>query len=163
MPKPVYSADPVFARGDIWEFHKRKYWVCVPTNIGWTNKGLNVMGAGIAQQAARKFIDLPKWYGRLCKMYKDKVDICFYSPSRLIMVPVKPLNHKSPHLSWQGKASLELIEQSLISLMHCLETDNIKPIAIPLLGCGNGKLQPSKVKPLLKKYLDDRFTIVQYS
>lgn len=161
MPKPVISALPLFKRGDIWQYHKRKHWVVVTTNIGWKASGHNVMGAGVAKQAAERYPDLPQWYGWLCRKYKENIGICLYNPGGLIMLPTKPLNRKNPHLSWQSDSDLELIKIGLKQLVQCVNDEHIKAVAMSYPGCGNGGLRRSQVKPLLKQYLDTRFVVVR--
>lgn len=161
MPKPVHSALPIFKRGDLWDYHKRKCWVVVTTNIGWKTDGTNVMGAGVAKEAARRFPALPSWYGYLCKKYKDDVGICLYNPGGLILLPTKKLNKAKPHLSWQADSDLDLIEQSLQQLVACVDDERIKQVVMGYPGCGNGGLQRAQAKPLLKQYLDNRFIVLR--
>lgn len=161
MPKPVLSVGPRFFKGDLWEFHKRGYWTCVTTNIGWRANGTNVMGAGVAKEATVRYPSLPEWYGNLCRKYKEKVGICIYNPGRLIMLPTKELNRKKPWLSWQSDSSLELIEQSIQQLVEAVNEERLNRIALSYPGCGNGNLSPKTVKPILLRYLDDRFSVVR--
>lgn len=162
MPPLITKADrPAFVKGDLWEFHKQGYWVVVTTNIGWKKDHSNVMGAGVAKQAAYRFPDLPEWYGDLCVKYKDGIGICLYNEGKLIMLPTKPLNRAAPHLSWQGNSSLPLIESGLQELVAVVETEKLRRVALSYPGCGNGGLDVKVVKPLLTKYLNSRFTVVE--
>ena len=145
-------------RGNIWSYHPSHY-IVIPTNVGWRKNGKNVMGRGLARQAAERYPELPRWYGRLCKGHGSIIGI-FHND--LIMFPVKPLNESAPHLSWKSKASLKLIEASVEKLAF-LKTNYMddRPVAIPMVGCGNGGLEMSEVRPILDKWLsDERFVLV---
>ena len=161
MPKSVLSrvTKPTYVLGDLWEFHKRGFWVVVTTNIGWKANGDNVMGAGVALQAARKFPQLPRYYGRLCKKYKDMLGVVIYDEGRLILAPTKRLDWKKPHLSWQAEADIGLVEQTIHQLAELAREERFK-IAMSYPGCGNGGLSPREVKPLLDRYLSSRFVVV---
>jgi hypothetical protein len=144
--------------GNIW-IHLGVRKVVVPTNIGWKKTGANVMGAGLAKQAA-EVIDkkLPLWYGEQCQRYGADTPVLEYELG-LVMFPVKPLNELAPHLSWKQRASLKLIERSTIQLAE-MYSGIKREIAIPMVGCGNGGLDPSDVRPILAKHLDDKFLLV---
>jgi len=142
---------------NIWDL-QGNYWIVIPTNIGWKSNGENVMGAGLALQAAIKYPELPYIYGQCCKR-RDTSNLMIYPPEGLIMFPVKPLNYQFPHLSWQGDASIDMIIESCIQLNRTKLSDN-RSIALPLVGCGNGRLKKEDVMPVLHRHLDHRFILV---
>lgn len=144
-------------RGDIWAYEKT-HLIVIPTNIGWKASGENVMGRGVAFQAARKYRELPPWYGDQCRKHGAATPVLCYTHAPLILFPVKPLNESRPWISWQSKASLALIRRSAEQLSSlCPDWD----IAIPMVGCGNGGLEMSEVRPILDEFLSDhRFTLV---
>lgn len=160
--KPRTDHGPIrYRKGDLWKYHERGYWVVVTTNLGWKKDGTAIMGAGVAKQAAERFPEIVKEYGRLCKKYRDgRLGIVLNSQHKLIFFPTKPLDREKPWLSWKQKASMDLIEDSLDDLICLMMHDNIRPIAMPMVGCGNGGLDPKKVKSLLDRYLDGRFTVL---
>lgn len=151
------------AKGNIWDYGGT-HWIVVTTNIGWRANGWNVMGRGIASEAAEMFLDLPKLYGWFCKAHRDGaiMQYCGLAPRgkyrKLLLCPSKPLDVENPHLSWQSEASLPLIERMLPLL--AAEVPGC-PVAVPLIGCGNGRLDPVVVRPLMHEYLDDRFVLVE--
>lgn len=147
-------------RGDIWKYLKTHH-IVIPTNIGWKPKdGKNVMGRGLALQAAHKYPYFPLWYGLQCAKSKAKTPVLVYPHEKLVAFPVKPLNEETPWLSWKSKADLGLIERSAKELA-ALKVSG--PIAVSMVGCGNGGLEMSDVRPILDKYLsDDRFVLVLY-
>lgn len=152
--------------GDIWSYHAEGCWIVITTNIGWRNDGRNPMGAGIAAQAATFFPDLPLWYGHRCLKYGKDTAVCPYPDAKFILFPTKPLNIENPWLSWQADSDLVLIERSAIQLQKLGEilrnvNENIGPIALPMVGCQNGRLLPEVVRPILARRLDDSFILVE--
>lgn len=171
--------------GDIWQVATPKDIVVVPTNIGWKSTGPNVMGKGLARDAARRWPHLPAWYGEYCRECVANVervdpillDVLANQPDKpnwrrwcraLVLFPVKPLNATQPFLSWRQDASLELITRGLPVLADMANLpspgDWVKKalFLVPALGCGNGNLEEEVVVPLMKKLLpSDRFVFVR--
>ena len=139
--------------GDIWDFYKQGYWIVIPTNSFVKSNGECVMGAGLAFDAKDRFPKLPKELGDRLNAYGNEV-FTFWN-YKVITFPVKRW--------WWEKASLELIEKSSKSMQTIFKYNlaGIRtPVYIPKVGCGNGKLSWESVKPILEKYLDDRFVVV---
>lgn len=112
---------------------------------------VGVMGKGIAlqfrkafpenYQAYRKaFIDESLSIGEMHVFATNK-----FSPKFIINFPTKK--------HWRAKSRIEDIEQGLKNLIDVIKTYQIKSIAIPPLGCGNGGLDWADVRPLMEKYL----------
>ena len=158
--------------GDIWQLAVPTDAIVIPTNVGWRQNGTNVMGRGLAAQAARRWHELPKVYGEYCQENGAASPIMIFRPPNkrwckmLLLFPVKPLNREQPYLSWRQDASPALIEYHLGRLTqfadhHCEETTheryfagaNGARILVPSLGCGNGALDETLVLPLLNRYL----------
>jgi hypothetical protein len=151
-------------RGNIWQFHKDNNFIVIPTNMGFTKDNVNVMGRGIAYQAKIKHSNLPEWYGKvLIKRLQnnDNRNLVIENNHKLILFPTKKLDIVNPQHSWQQNSDLETIEQSCIELKSFAEK-NKQNIYLPLVGCGNGKLNQHDVLPILEKYfsnLDNIFLV----
>ena len=137
--------------GDIWDYYDKGNWVVITTNGFVKKNGEAVMGRGVAQQAKQRYPDLPKRLGDCLRALGNHVTL---QPScGLLTFPVKH--------NWWEKADLELIEQS------CKELRDMASVLKPLIylvrpGCSNGKRDwLTEVKPILEKYLDDRFVVVE--
>lgn len=145
------------ATGNIWDWAAKGYLIVIPTNIGWTKReGYNVMGRGLAHQAAQRYPGLDAWYGHWCRSLGAATGLTRYES--LLLFPVKPLRDP-PWLSWQQRASLELIERSAEQLAQ-----RIEPVVLPLVGCGNGGLKPEAVLPILQRWLTGgNFVLVRYA
>jgi O-acetyl-ADP-ribose deacetylase (regulator of RNase III) len=54
---------------------------------------------------------------------------------------------------WRNDSKLNMIRKSLIEFSWQLHNKNIKTMAMPPLGCGNGGLDWKDVEPVIKNYL----------
>ena len=143
--------------GDIWK-HWPKEVVVVTTNIGWKQSGENVMGAGLAADAAKMIPELPLWYGSVCQSYGEDTPTIYHPKHRIVLFPTKALNAEFPHMSWKSNSDLGLIWRSTAQLA-ALCFDSV--VAVPIVGCQNGGLSPEFVLPVMKKFLTHpRFFLV---
>jgi len=116
---------------------------------------VGVMGKGIALQFKNKWPDNYKFYKKACKEGKVKVgesliyDLggLFSKPRYIVNFPTK--NH------WREKSKISYIDNGLQNLINFIKIAGIKSIAIPPLGCGNGGLKWSEVKPIIEKYFEE--------
>ena len=113
-----------------------------------------VMGKGVALQFKKKYPDMFEAYQRACKeglvqpgrmhVYERREMI---NPRYIINFPTK--RH------WRTPSRIEDIELGLIALAEEIRKRNIKSIALPPLGCGNGGLDWKKVLPAIRSALAD--------
>ncbi len=146
--------------GDIWTLQDMTPGsrVVIPTNIGWKSNGWNVMGRGLAQQAARREPELQRKYGLYCQINRENTDV-WLTPN-LILFPTKSLNKANPSMSWNAKSDITLIKRSIDQLVVAVDTHDLKDVLVPMVGCGNGGLAISQVAPLLLQLNPSRFTLV---
>jgi len=111
-----------------------------------------IMGKGIALQFKQAFPINFKEYEKACranqvqigKMFVVEVGSMFQTnPRYIVNFPTK--NH------WKGKSRLEDIKSGLEDLVERVKYLEIKSIAVPPLGCGNGGLEWAEVKSLMEK------------
>lgn len=113
---------------------------------------VGIMGAGIALQFKEQYPEMFQKYQTLCK--KKLLDIgklylwksTDTSSKEILLFPTK--NH------WLNLSELKWIEAGLQKFVENYERLNIKSIAFPKLGCGNGGLSWHDVKPVMEKYLE---------
>lgn len=108
------------------------------------------MGKGIAYQFKKKFPLNYEAYVKACKNKEidiGKVFIFEENDKTIINFPTK--------INWREGTKIEYVESGLKSLKNEILQRNIKSIAIPPLGCGNGGLNWKNVKPLIEAYLSD--------
>ncbi len=110
-----------------------------------------VMGKGIALAFKKQFPKNFKLYkaaaeaGELAmgKMFVTETDEL--TPHYIINFPTK--DH------WRYPSKLSYIETGLQDLVQVIRAKKIRSIVVPPLGCGNGKLRWSDVRPLIEQYL----------
>lgn len=112
---------------------------------------VGVMGKGIALAFKNEFPENYKIYRKACdnkELTTGKVLLTAtgrFSPKYIINFPTKQ--------HWRGKSRIEYIADGMKGLVDVIREKNIKSIAIPPLGCGNGGLDWKIVKPLILKEL----------
>jgi O-acetyl-ADP-ribose deacetylase (regulator of RNase III) len=109
---------------------------------------VGVMGKGIALQFKNKWPNNFKRYAAACKANEVRTGKMFVfdagayaRPNFIINFPTK--DH------WRGNSKIEFIRDGLVDLIAQIKLLNIRSIAIPPLGCGNGGLNWSDVRPLI--------------
>lgn len=111
-----------------------------------------VMGKGIALQFRQA-------YPRNYELYKRACERSEVAPGKMFVVPTQKL--ENPRLiinfptkrHWKGKSRIEDIEAGLVDLVNVIRREQITSIAIPPLGCGNGRLDWDDVRPRIQKAL----------
>lgn len=145
--------------GDIWSYgNKIGTALVIPVNIGWKKDGSNSMGQGLAAQVAKRYPNLPLAYGEYCQQWQEKTPPVRISIARmtLILFPTKAFNAKAPQMSWRAHASIDLIRAGLEKLATFPQSESdLKEIIVPYLGCGEGGLSISAVRPIIEEYLSD--------
>lgn len=113
---------------------------------------MGVMGKGIALQFGRTFEANTRAYKAACKAKSLR-------PGDILSVPIHPeIGRELPHYilnfatkdHWRSPSRLEWIESGLLQLVAQVEALQIRSIAIPPLGCGNGGLKWEVVRPLIE-------------
>ncbi|MGG7056731.1 type II toxin-antitoxin system antitoxin DNA ADP-ribosyl glycohydrolase DarG [Clostridium tertium] len=106
------------------------------------------MGKGIAYQFKLEYPENNESYIKACKTGALRVGKLHYYTEKGKIVINFPTKDK-----WRAKSKIEYIELGLDELILLINRLNIKTIAIPPLGSGNGGLIWSEVKQLIEKKL----------
>jgi O-acetyl-ADP-ribose deacetylase (regulator of RNase III) len=115
---------------------------------------VGVMGKGIALQFKNKFPHNYQMYLEACKL--STIDI-----GKLLVVTENFIDGRKIIINfptkkeWFRKSQYAYIEEGLKDLVKIVDRFQIKSLALPPLGCGNGGLTWSKVKILIEKYLQN--------
>jgi len=115
---------------------------------------VGVMGKGIALQFKNRFPKNYKVYQEACRRGELKT-------GQMLVVKDGDLLHEKFIINfptkehWKSPSKIEYIEQGLIALKEIIQQYNIKSIALPPLGCGNGGLDWNIVKPMIAESLGD--------
>lgn len=115
---------------------------------------VGVMGKGIALQFKYAF---PENY----VAYKQASERNEIVVGKVLVVPVNDLNgvkfivNFPTKQHWRNPSKLQWIKDGLKDLLEQIIKYDIKSIALPALGCGNGGLDWTVVKPVIEQYLSD--------
>lgn len=116
---------------------------------------VGVMGKGIALEFKRRWPKNFQAYKKLCaenklitgKMFVFENSDMFKSDSHRYLINFPTKQH------WRSKSKLSYIEEGLNDFIIQIKKFNIKSVAIPPLGCGNGGLDWLVVRDLIEKKL----------
>jgi len=112
-----------------------------------------VMGKGIALEFKESF---PENF----KLYKIACDNGTLTTGKMLITPTNRLDNPKYIINfptkkhWRYPSKIEYIKEGLIDLESVIKKYEIKSIAVPPLGCGNGKLNWKDVKPLIENTLN---------
>jgi O-acetyl-ADP-ribose deacetylase (regulator of RNase III) len=110
---------------------------------------VGVMGKGVALQFKQAFPDNFRQYELACREGLVRPGQMLIVPTGRDANPRYIINFPTKR-HWKGKSKLEDIRAGLGALVDDVQRLNIKSIALPPLGCGNGGLAWSDVKPLIE-------------
>lgn len=116
---------------------------------------VGVMGKGIALQFKQMFPNNFKIYKDICKNKELKVGELLVTKDDALFGGRKIIINFPTKTSWRLPSEYKYIEDGLDELVKVIKEHNIKSIAIPPLGSGNGGLDWNKVKQILEKSLAD--------
>jgi O-acetyl-ADP-ribose deacetylase (regulator of RNase III) len=127
---------------------------------------VGVMGRGIALEFKERYPDMFAEYVKLCKRGHIQVGFMWFwlnphfhsyldGPRYVINFPTKE--------NWRNPSKIEWISAGLADLRNRVTMLGIESIAIPALGCSNGKLSWTDVRPLIMEKLNDlEISIILY-
>lgn len=107
------------------------------------------MGKGVAYQFKVKFPKNNKAYVKECRngnLRPGKVHVFVEGGITIINFPTKD--------KWRDNSELSYIESGLDAFIKILPELNVKTVAIPPLGCGNGGLKWENVKAIVEEKLE---------
>jgi len=104
------------------------------------------MGKGIALQFKQAFPENFKAYAQAVKRGEVQPGRMLVVPTGLVTNPRLIINFPTKR-RWRGRSRIEDIESGLTALVEEIRRLGLRSIAIPPLGCGNGGLEWTDVKP----------------
>jgi O-acetyl-ADP-ribose deacetylase (regulator of RNase III) len=114
---------------------------------------IGVMGKGIALQFKKAFPNNYKAYAQACKNGEVTIGKLFVFTDSNIQLKDKIIINFPTKNNWRKPSEYSYIESGLDDLIRIIEEKNIKSIAIPPLGAGNGGLDWHIVKKIINKKL----------
>ena len=115
---------------------------------------VGVMGKGIALMFKERFPKNMDEYVKACKANSVKTGHMFVTETGELMGPRWIVNFPTKQ-HWRAPSKMEWIVDGLQSLKIFLIENQVKSIAIPPLGAGNGKLNWEEVKSEIESALSD--------
>lgn len=118
---------------------------------------VGVMGKGVALEFKNRWPANFRAYKTLCDAKKLKPGKMFVFDTKELFASEGPryLINFPTKAHWRSKSKMEYIEGGLDALVQVIREHRISSIAIPPLGCGNGGLNWSDVRPLIEAKLSD--------
>lgn len=115
---------------------------------------VGVMGKGIALQFKEAFPENYRAYAAACKKGAVVTGSMFITETNR-MDGLRYIINFPTKMHWKYPSKLEFIRDGLEDLKRVILEKNIRSIALPPLGCGNGGLDWAMVKPLIEEILHD--------
>lgn len=122
---------------------------------------VGVMGKGIALQFKNQYPNNYKLYAAACKAKEVVVGKMFVTEETSLLSGKKIIVNFPTKTDWRKPSEYSYIETGLQDLAKVIQERNIKSIAIPPLGAGNGGLDWNRVKAIIEHYLTDVHCEVQ--
>ncbi len=113
---------------------------------------VGVMGKGIALQFKERYPSNFKIYSTACKRKELKTGKMLIVTERTLEKEQIIINFPTK-TEWYQRSQYSFIEEGLKDLVNVINKLNIKSIAIPPLGCGNGGLKWDLIKSMMERYL----------
>ncbi len=115
---------------------------------------VGVMGKGIALQFRNKFPENFQAYKAACDAGEVRTGRMFIYDNGALARPHFVINFPTKE-HWRGDSKMKYIRDGLVDLVARIKDLNIRSIAVPPLGCGNGGLDWNDVRPLIETALSE--------
>lgn len=119
---------------------------------------VGIMGKGIALMFKEAFPENFRLYAAACKRGEVQIGRMFVTERPGLTGPRWIINFPTK-MHWRDRTRIEWIRAGLDDLKQVLQEKGIRTLALPPLGCGNGGLEWSAVRPLIEKALADISTV----
>ena len=116
---------------------------------------VGVMGKGIALMFKEAFPDNFRAYATACKRNEVKVGRIFATERNDLVGGPKWIINFPTKQHWRNPSKVEWIKEGLQDLVRFVRDNDIKSIALPPLGSGNGGLDWKVVRPVIESSLSE--------
>jgi O-acetyl-ADP-ribose deacetylase (regulator of RNase III) len=116
---------------------------------------VGVMGKGIALMFKEEFPENARLYEAACKAGEVKVGRMFVTRNPAELVGPRWIINFPTKKHWRHPSRLAWIRDGMRDLIRVIEEHDIRSIALPPLGCGNGGLEWSQVRWEIETALDE--------
>lgn len=115
---------------------------------------MGVMGKGVALQFKKAYPNNYKAYEKACKNHELQVGKMFVTVDSNTTSGARTIINFPTKINWRNPSEYKYIEDGLENLVDIISHNQIKSIAIPPLGAGNGGLKWQKVKNIIEQKLE---------
>jgi O-acetyl-ADP-ribose deacetylase (regulator of RNase III) len=115
---------------------------------------VGVMGKGIALQFKQAFPENFRAYEAACRQGEVQIGRMFVVETGLLGQPRLIINFPTKR-HWRSPSRLDDVRSGLADLRRVLADRQVRSVAVPPLGCGNGGLDWRDVRPLISDALGD--------
>jgi O-acetyl-ADP-ribose deacetylase (regulator of RNase III) len=115
---------------------------------------VGIMGKGIALQFRQAFPENYEKYRKACQQNVVQPGKMFVVPTGRMITPRFIINFPTKR-HWKDKSRIDDIEKGLEDLVRVVKELDIRTVAIPPLGCGNGGLKWTEVRPRIEVAFKD--------
>ena len=115
---------------------------------------IGVMGKGIALMIREAFPSSAKAYMEACKRGEVRVGKMFVTAAEGLLGP-RWIIHFPTKKHWRHPSRMEWVRDGLEDLVRVLREKQIRSVAMPPLGCGNGGLEWSQVRREIELAMSD--------
>lgn len=126
-----------FTQGNLLEAHAEAL-------VNTVNE-VGVMGKGLALMFREAFPENMRDYAAACRAGDVRVGRMFVTRSNTLVGPRWIINFPTKK-HWRNPSKLEWVQEGLTDLVRVIRENQIRSIAVPPLGCGNGGLDWSLVR-----------------
>jgi len=116
---------------------------------------LGVMGKGIALQFKKAYPNNFNAYQNACKQGDIAIGKLFVTKDYNLNSGEKIIINFPTKKDWRKSSEYSFIEKGLDDLVQVISQQNIKSVALPPLGAGNGGLEWEKVKKIIEQKLEN--------
>jgi O-acetyl-ADP-ribose deacetylase (regulator of RNase III) len=111
---------------------------------------VGVMGKGVALVFRERFPEMFEDYRQQCERLEVRPGVLtIYKDTKPWVITFPTKRH------WRGNSRIQDIEAGLATLVERTREWDLRSLALPALGCGNGGLDWADVRPLIERYLTD--------
>jgi O-acetyl-ADP-ribose deacetylase (regulator of RNase III) len=115
---------------------------------------VGVMGKGVALMFSEAFPENTRAYVEACEAGKVRVGHMFVTENKELIQPHWIINFPTKK-HWRSPSRIEWIHTGLEDLVRVIKEKQIRSIALPPLGCGNGGLHWTNVRHEIESALTD--------
>ena len=144
MPSPVVRLMIEYSKGNLLEAE-------VEALVNTVNE-VGVMGKGIARQFRERYPASSAEYISAAKRGEIRVGRVFLTRNDSLVGP-KWIVHFPTKRNWRNPSRLDWVRDGLVDLSRVIGENDIRSIAVPPLGCGNGGLAWDAVRVEIEKAL----------